>query len=247
MTNGSVLRLADATWTETRDFLAASPAAIALIPVGAIEAHGPHLPLSTDVIIAEGLARRAAAELAGRGRAVAVAPALCYSVTRYAGGFSGTAGVGPDSALAYVNDVCAGLARAGFARVCLANAHLEPAHVDVLRAAAAATGALFPDCTERRWARTLSEEFKRGACHAGSYETSLILAERPDLVRDSHRALPPLPIDLAKAMKAGITTFAAAGAADAYFGDPASATREEGEWIFARLVDMIVAVIEETS
>jgi creatinine amidohydrolase len=240
------MRLAEATWTEVRDFLAGAPAAIALVPVGAIEAHGPHLPLSTDVIIAEGLARRAAAELERRGRAVAIAPALCYSVTHYAGGFSGTAGVGPEAALPYVRDVCAGLARAGFARVVLANAHLEPAHVEVLKGAVG-PGVLFPDCTERRWARTLTEEFKRGACHAGSYETSLILAERPELVRDTRRSLPPLAIDLAKAMKAGITTFEAAGAPDAYFGDPAAATVEEGEWIFARLVDMIVTVIEEAA
>jgi creatinine amidohydrolase len=102
----------------------------------------------------------------------------------------------------------------------------------------------FPDQTEKRWARTLSEEYKRGACHAGSYETSLVLAARPELVRDSERAsLPPLPIDLAKAMKAGVRTFGEAGARDAYFGDPAAATRAEGDDLYARLVEMVVTTI----
>jgi creatinine amidohydrolase len=182
------------------------------------------------------------------------APALAYSVTHYAGGFAGTAGVGEAAARAYVRDVCVGLGRAGFRRVVLVNAHLEPAHVAVLRAAAeeasAADGSLkvaFADKTEKRFARTLTEEYKRGACHAGSYETSLVLAERPELVRDERRAaLPPLPINLAHAMREGKRTFEESGAADAYFGDPAAATAEEGEWIYARLVEMVVTVVEET-
>ena len=49
------------TWEEARD--AAGPGAVAILPVGAIEAHGPHLPLETDVIIAEAMARAAAARL----------------------------------------------------------------------------------------------------------------------------------------------------------------------------------------
>jgi creatinine amidohydrolase len=124
----------------------------------------------------------------------------------------------------------------------------------VLRGAAAQVsgeqgGALrvaFADKTERRFARTLTDEYKRGACHAGSYETSLVLAERPELVRDVRRELVPVQIDLARAMQEGKRTFVEAGAPEAYFGDPAAATAEEGEWIYARLVDMVVTVVEET-
>jgi creatinine amidohydrolase len=249
-----MLVLADATWTDVRDLLAAAPDALVLLPVGALEAHGPHLPLSTDVIIAEGLARRAAAALEARSPAsrVAIAPPLVYSVTDYAGEFVGTAGVSVEGARAYVADVCRGLRRAGFRRLCLVNAHLEPAHVENLRAVVAAARAdglevVFADKTERRFARTLTEEYKRGACHAGSYETSLVLAEKPGLVRDDRRAdLAPVEIDLARAMKEGKRTFREAGAQDAYFGRPAAATVEEGEWIYARLVEMVLTVVDET-
>jgi creatinine amidohydrolase len=242
----AVIRIADATWTDVRDLLARRPDALALLPVGAVEAHGPHLPLATDVIIAEATARRAAAALEARGAEVAVAPAIAYAVTDYAAGFAGTAGIPAAAARAHVEAVVRALHGAGFARVCLVNAHLEPAHVETLRAAAAAAGAALADPTERRFARTLTEEYKRGACHAGRYETSLVLAERPELVHDARRAgLPPLAIDLARAMRAGVPSFVAAGAADAYFGDPAAATAEEGEWIYARLVEMVVAVVEE--
>jgi creatinine amidohydrolase len=238
------MKLAEATWTEVRDFLAANPAPVVLLPVGAHEAHGPHLPLATDVIIAEGTCRRAAERLRDRG--CAIAPPLVYSVTDYAGGFAGTAGVSPASASVYVSEVCRGLQRSGFSRVCLVNAHLEPAHVAVLREAAAAVGAAFADKTEKRFGRTLTDEYKRGECHAGSYETSLVLAERPELVRALRAELPPLPINLAHAMREGKKTFEEAGAARAYFGNPAGATIEEGEWIYARLVDMVVTVVEET-
>jgi creatinine amidohydrolase len=239
--------LATATWTAVRGFLDRHPHAVALVPVGATEAHGPHLPLATDVIIAEGTARRALAPLAAAGYPAAIAPAIPYSVTDYAGEFAGTVSLDADAARAQVRAVCRGLMATGFRRVCLVNAHLEPAHVTVLREAALESGAALADPTERRFARTLTEEFKRGACHAGSYETSLVLAERPELVDDTARAgLAPRPIDLAKAMRAGVKTFVEAGAHEAYFGDPATASLEEGEAIFEQLVAMVVTVVTET-
>jgi creatinine amidohydrolase len=129
------------------------------------------------------------------------------------------------------------------------NAHLEPRHVEAVRRAVAGTGVTvaFPDKTERRWARTLTDEFKRGACHAGSYETSLVLAAEPGAVREAARAnLPELAIDLAHAMRAGVRTFEEAGAASAYFGAPAQASRAEGDAIYALLAQMIVTVCRET-
>src|SRR5688572_13923529 len=125
-----MLVLADATWTEVRDFLDhAGAATLCIVPIGATEAHGPHLPLATDVVIAQGMTRRAAVALEARGWAVAVAPPVVYSVTEYAGEFAGTVGVGAAAACAYLVDVCRSLHGSGFARVLLANAHLEPAHV----------------------------------------------------------------------------------------------------------------------
>ncbi len=243
-------RLAELSWEEAAE--AARAGAIALVPVGSTEAHGPHLPLATDVIISEQLARRAAAALAARGRRTVIAPSLAYAVTEYAAGFGGTVSIAADTAVALVADVCRGLQRQGFARVCLVNSHLEPAHVDTLRAACARVvdggGArvAFPDVLEKRWARTLTDEFKRGACHAGRYETSLVLAARPELVRDGRAALPPVDVDLARAMRAGVKDFVAAGAPRAYFGDPAAASAAEGDAIYELLVAMVVAVVDET-
>lgn len=248
--------LGELTWSEARQARERRP--IVLLPIGSTEAHGPHLPLSTDTILSEELARRAGdalestAALSDRTE-VLIAPSVAYALTDYAGEFAGTISVAADTAARLVADVCCSLLGHGFDRICLLNSHLEPAHVTSLRDACARvkerTGRVvaFPDQTEKRWARTLTDEYKRGACHAGSYETSLVLAARPELVRDEVRArLTPLPIDLAKAMKAGVRTFGEAGAAQAYFGDPAAATRAEGDDIYARLVEMVVTTIRET-
>jgi len=238
-------------WPEAKARAAAG--AIALVPVGSVEAHGPHLPLGTDTILSRELARRAAEALAARGDDAVIAPAIPYAITEYAGGFAGTLSIARDTAVALVADVCVALDRKGFRRVCLVNSHLEPAHVESLAAACARAAeaigrpVAFPDQTTKRWARTLTDEYKRGACHAGSYETSLVLAARPELVRDeARRALPPLPINLAHAMRDGKRTFEEAGAPDAYFGDPAAATPEEGDAIYALLVTMILTTIDET-
>jgi creatinine amidohydrolase len=243
-------KLGELTWVEAEALRARGP--IVLLPIGSTEAHGPHLPLATDVILSEELARRAAEALEAEGRTVLIAPSLSYAVTDYASEFAGTVTLAPETAVSLLADVCASLIAQGFQRVCLVNSHLEPAHVATLTQACARvaerTGATvaFPDQLDRRWARTLTEEYKRGACHAGSYETSLVLAARPELVNDQVRAgLAPLPIDLAKAMKSGVRTFREAGAERAYFGDPAAASRAEGDAIYALLVTMVVTTVGE--
>jgi creatinine amidohydrolase len=235
-----VRRLAELTWTEAEALKAAQP--IVLLPIGSTEAHGPHLPLATDAILSEELSARAAAALDAVGYTTIIAPTLSYAITQYASEFAGTISIAPATATALVADVCSSLLAQGFARVCLVNSHLEPAHVDSLKEACARVpGVLFPDQLTKKWGRTLTEEFKRGACHAGSYETSLVLAARPELVHDDvRRGLLVKPIDLARAMREGKRTFGEAGAPEAYFGDPAAATVEEGNDIYTRLVTMVV-------
>ena len=105
----------------------------------------------------------------------------------------------------------------------------------------------FPDKRRRRWSERLTDEFRSGACHAGQYETSLVLADRPDLVDDEARAtLEPVEASLSTAIRDGKSTFRDAGGERAYFGRPADATPEEGAATFEALADMLVASIEET-
>jgi creatinine amidohydrolase len=238
------------TWTEVA---ALAPKATALIPVGSTEAHGPHLPLSTDVIIAEAVCSRVSAALAQRGQPAVQFPALSYGLTEFAHSFAGTVSVPAPLVTETLRQTCLDLRRAGFPRIALVNHHLEPAHFAAVKAAAEqarAEGARVacPDHRRKPWALELGEEFCRGGSHAGQYETSLVLAAAPRLVRDEVRArLAPLEIDLAARIKAGAQNFAACGGPEAYFGHPELATAEEGECLLGILTRMTLAALDELS
>jgi len=250
VTTAFALDLADLTWVEARDALSAE--SVVLLPVGAIEAHGPHLPLDTDVIIAVETARRAAVRMRARGHVAVVAPPISYGVSYVGAPFAGTVPAPSPVVSTLVEHVIAGLARFGPRRFAVVNAHLEPAHVEAIRQgvarATATTGAgiAFPDKREPRWAAALSDEFRRGSRHAGAYETSLVLAAAPEKVRiDLLPSLPPVFVDLPGRLRAGARTFAEAGGNEAYFGDPARATAAEGERLFGALATMIETAVGE--
>jgi creatinine amidohydrolase len=229
----TVQPLAAMTWEEARE--AGGPSSVAILPVGAIEAHGPHLPLETDVIIAQAMARSGAARLAARGLRVVVLPPLTYTAAAFAQGFAGTLSLRPETVTATVLDIAGSLTRHGFGVLAIANSHLDPAHLVSLEAAVKAIrrdlglAVAFPSLAAKPWALRLCDEFRSGACHAGQFETSMVLAERPELVRDASRAaLPPNPASLSRAIRDGKQSFEEAGGARAYFGFPAQATAEEG-------------------
>ena len=69
------------TSTSFAALVAAGRPVVALVPVGSVEPHGPHLPLATDVIISQGACARAIAALDARGVAAVIAPAVAYGVT----------------------------------------------------------------------------------------------------------------------------------------------------------------------
>ena len=96
----------------------------------------------------------------------------------------------------------------------------------------------------KQWARTLDAEFKSGACHAGLYETSIMMAAAPEMVDEDVRvALPAVPISLSQQLAAGVATFVAMGLTRAYAGDPAGATIEEGDRMIRKLADMVVGEV----
>jgi creatinine amidohydrolase len=171
-------------------------------------------------------------------------------VTRYASAFRGAVGVSEEALHAILCDVCRSLAGDGFPRVILVNHHFEPEHVATLRRVVADlegdARVMLLDLTRRRNAERLTDEFRRGSCHAGRYETSLVLADRADLVDGTAmRALPALEVDMPAQMKAGNTGFGPMGMTDAYCGAPAEATAEEGEETYRTLAAMLEEAIRE--
>ncbi len=235
-------------WTEVKR--RADGGALALLPVGSTEAHGPHLPLSVDVLIAEEVCRRVAARLSRRGRDALIFPAVAYGLTEFAAGFPGTVTIPQHVAREFLTEVIAGIARQGFSRVGVINHHLEPAHFRLVhqasREAAARTGAVVvvPDHRKKPASERLGAEFTHGGSHAGLYETSLMMAAAPEWVNEPVRTtLPDLPIDLPAAIKKGARTFEQCGGKDAYLGAPAQATAQEGERLLEVLAELSEAAL----
>ncbi len=252
-TGRGATEFADLTWPQVGQALRGTRKTVLLFPMGTTEPHGPHAPLSTDLIISLGMCRRAAQILHDDPEISAlILPPLAYGVTRYTAGFPGPIHVSETTLQAIVVDVCTSLIAQGFRFIMLVNNHFEPEHVATLHrsidAAQAATDVLvgYLDLTRRDRAAALTEEFQKAECHAGRYETSLVLAERPALVNDEiMRTLPYVPVNLAKAIGQGIKEFRQMGLIQAYNGSPAEATLEEGDENFSRLVAMLIALMRD--
>ncbi len=212
--------------------------AVYLLPLGATEPHGPHAPLSTDTVISVGICERAAERLAGE-IPVLVLPALPYGVTRYGSAFAGTVSLSEETLGSIVAEIAASVGP-----LVLVNSHFEPEQVQTLRA----TGLPLLDLTRRANAERLTDEFRSGSCHAGRYETSLVLADQPQLVHaDRMRALEERHVDMPAAILDGRTDFLAMGMDEAYCGAPAESSAEEGRETFETLAEMLVELIREVA
>lgn len=237
----AVYELAALAWPSFRAL--AGPRLVAVLPLGALEAHGPHLPLGTDIVIAEAMARAGAARLGGRAFDVVVLPALTVAPAPFAAAFAGTIDTPPEATALTIEAIARSLARHGVRATVIANAHHDPAHVAAVREAVSRlqpdpeVRLIFPDLTRRRWASRLTEEFQSGACHAGRYETSIVMAAagEPAVDRAALSTLAANPRSLVDAIRRGEATFAAAGGPDAYFGFPQDASTAEGHDIIERL------------
>lgn len=216
----------------------------ALLPLGAVEKHGPHLPLDTDTRLAVALAERVAAALRAR-HEVHIAPPFTRTAASYAADFEGTVSTPCEEERALLNDA---MGRLAADRVVLINLHFDPEHMRAVKAALALVKepgrVVFPDFTRRAHAQRIGGEFATGACHAGEFETSLMLAIAPASVGD-HRSLAAREMDLARAIREGKRSFRELGLDQAYCGHPATASAKEGERLLGVLADIVVSEAEQ--
>jgi creatinine amidohydrolase len=245
------LHFADLSYADVQTLRDGPHRVVLLLPVGSTEPHGPHAPLATDPIISAGMCERAARRLADDPELRAlILPSVDYGVTRYTGQFPGPIHVGEESLHALFVDICISAIAQGFPHVVIVNNHFEPEHVQTLHRVIetvhdrceATVGYL--DLTRKERAQRLTEEFRRGECHAGRYETSLVLADHPELVDTAEmRKLPYVPVNLAAVIAAGQKDFVEMGLTQAYCGAPAEATPDEGEESFETLTEMLIEQI----
>ena len=156
------------------------------MPIGATEQHGPHLPIGTDTLHAEHVARAAAASVAER-CVVAVAPTLPYGCSEHHVVLGGTMSLQSRTLHGLLVDLGSSLAAAGCRRLFFVNGH--GGNVDIMQIAARdislAHGVHVGTCT---WWTLVENRFPKPEVrvpgHAGAFETSVVAALRPELVRD---------------------------------------------------------------
>jgi creatinine amidohydrolase len=234
--------LADCTWIEA-GALARDPRVVVLLPLGAVEQHGPHLPLSVDWLGAEELARRIAPHLARAGWKPVLAPSLPYGASPLAADWPGTISLSVATLRRVIVEVVRALAGHGFRRVVLTNYQADPGH---LRAMALARRDLArvrgltllfagfsPESSAMltpRVTRLMRSHRPEREWHAGEMETSMMLDAAPHLVRRGvARRLPPAWVDWQGALKRGTRTFRAMHPnGRGYFGSPAMGRAETG-------------------
>jgi creatinine amidohydrolase len=239
--------------------LARDGRSVVLLPLGAIEQHGPHLPLSVDWLGAEEIARRLAPHLRRGGYRPILAPSIPYGVSTLAVGWSGTVSLSAPTLRRLVAEIVRALADHGFRRFVLTNYQADPDH---LRAVGRIVGDLSrggrlqvlvagftPDApadnamSNPRVRRLMRSEHPELEWHSGEVETSVMLSVAPGLVRrDVARKLKPARVDVRAALRRGVRSFRQMHPGGAgYFGSPAVARAETGRRIMALRARLMAA------
>lgn len=174
-----------------------APEHVLVLPLGSHEQHGPHLPFATDTLGVEAVLDAALARLEP-GIPLVIAPTVPFGSSDHHLAYPGTLSLTSETYLAVLKDLLGSLVRGGFRRAFLLNGHggnhelAELAGRDVALAEGIDVGI---GTWWRIAAPPLAQLGVPNAGHAGAFETSLMLATRPDLVRvpvGTHDAGPPL-------------------------------------------------------
>ena len=249
-------------WADWRspDFARLDPArTVAVLPLGATEQHGPHLPLSVDTVLVEGVLSAALAQLTAADP-VLVLPTQSVGLSTEHTAFAGTLSLSPQTTLQLWLDLAASVARAGVKKLLLFNAH--GGHVGLMDVAAREMRGQFGlTVFSSHWYQlplgdamaVFSEQEQRFGVHAGAVETSMMLALQPGRVNmaqaqhfasasQTRAAHHPLLGD-GRSAKLGwhMQDYNPLGAA----GDASAATRDRGEALVQQSAAQLVRLLRE--
>ena len=247
--------LAEYTWPELRDLLATDP--LVVVPVGAFEQHGHHLPLMVDMHLAGTVATQAAGRAGATGTRVVVTPTIWTGYSPHHRDFPGTITLDDATFGALVVQVVQSLAGHGFRRIVLLNGH--GGNANLLRNAVQhlyyehaikAVAASYWDFALREIA-TWRQSEPGGIMHACEMETALMLATRPDLV---HMELAKdhfldrsayLAADLLSGGPASVAASFAELSPTGVIGAPSLATVERGAALLDAMVDAVARFLSD--
>jgi len=245
------------TGPELASAIATDP--VVIVPVGSVEQHGGHIPVGCDAMAAHLVSLRAA-EAAERSPRVLVLPPLWYGYSPHHMAFAGTVTLGSETFITVLCDIAESLLRQGVRRVLLLNGHGgNVASIDVAacrvgekwHGRARVAAATYFHLVAGRTAEFRDSE-PGGMGHAGEFETSLMLAAYPELVRmeqaTTHYPETPstyLATDLFAAPRVRAYADFKALSPTGTFGDPSLASRDKGEAILDACVDELLAFVRD--
>lgn len=221
---------------------AAKDGAVVILPLGSIEAHSTHLPLCTDSIQAEYIA----VEVAKKTGSV-VAPPVRFGICNATRNFPGTLTVQFNTLHALVHDLLSELVRSGFRRILIISGHAGNSHMVMLRLASQdivsaneEKGVRVMVLSDFDFADELIPEYAAvGDGHAGTIETSRVMAIRPDLVKGKGKA------DVWRMPRFEVIAHPELCIPSAVHGDPTAATKEKGEKINQHIIGKVAELVEE--
>jgi creatinine amidohydrolase len=230
---------------------ARAPRALLLLPVGATEQHGPHLPLGTDFLAVEHVARDAAA-IARRDIDILVAPTLAVGSSHHHLPFGGTISMATERYYGALRDIVESLIVSGFRRLFILNGHggnhelIQLVARDlVLCHPVSVAAASYWDVARAALVEREPELAGLIPGHAGVFETSLILALRPDLVAapisersEAERERAGIPAFPFRAERAGWWT-----GLDGFTDGPHRASAERGQRLLAVIEPAVAAAL----
>lgn len=245
------LFFADQSWPQLEEAIGKNT--LILLPIGQTEQHGPHLPVKTDALIAQEVARRAAEAVAGE-VPVLVMPTVWsgYSM-KPVGKWPGTIRLKPETLINLVYDICVSLIEMGFTRLILIGAHgNHPGMLrTVVRKIVDSHGVYMaltsPSAMAKEEFNAISRAGKGGSCHAGEYETSLMLYLAEELVHlEKADAVDKITYESEfYPSKVFWSTWGIQQSKSGVYGDPTVASKDTGKAIMHATVTNYVAFIKE--
>lgn len=226
---------------------------VVILPIGAVEQHGPHLPLLTDTLIATGALDRTLGQLPAEVKAWALPP-MSYGKSNEHINFPGTVTLSAETLTGILKDIGASIARAGFRRLAFLNGH--GGNIGLLNTIArdirVETG-LMTFCLHGIQYGTpppfeISEKEWKHGLHGGETETSLILALAPDLVHieKAPKVYPDFPAgetDLFYYGNVNAAWLSDDWSESGVFGDATLGTAEKGEALLTASVENLTKLI----
>jgi len=241
--------LGELTWPEAKQRF--QQVDIALLPVGSIEQHGPHLPLDTDAFDADYLAKRVAERCAEP--KPFVLPLLPYGVAYHHEGFSGTISIGPETLSRLVYEIGMSAAKHGVTKLIIINGHGGNSPALHFAAQMINRDARIFTCVDT--GETSDPDIFAMAdtpddVHAGEIETSTSLAVRSHLVRirEAKKFIPQFSsryLSFSSKRSVGWYAHIEKISPEGVLGDPTKANAEKGQKMWDLMIERLVEFVED--